>query len=129
MRKIQIAPKKRREWARMFQEMRENGLSKMRLRHAGFMEIVIEYTSFDDFMRDWEATMTLFGTEVSQGSDCISFRIQIDYTDYEEYFVIMGKDGHLAISSVVWWQNEVCANEITNIFTGETVDEEDITKG
>lgn len=126
MGKRKIDPEKRRKWLKMFQEMRDKGLSKMRQRHAGFMEIVKEYTSFSDFLHDWEDLMTLFGTEVYAGSDGIDLRIQIDYTDYEEYHVIMGKDGHLTMSAAVWWQNEKCANELTNIFTGEGVEIEDI---
>ncbi len=126
MGKRKIDPEKRRKLAQMFYEMREKGLSKMRQRHAGFMEIVKDYTSFDDFLHEWEALMTLFGTEVYAGSYTIDLRIQIDYTDYEEYYVIMGKDGHLTMSAAAGWQNEVCANELTNIFTGETVESEDI---
>lgn len=98
----------------------------MRQRHAGFMEIVKDYTSFKDFLNDWEDLMTLFGTEVTAGSEWVDLYIQIDYTDYEDYTVIMGKDGHLTMSPEVWWQNEFCSNEHTNIFTGEEVDEEDI---
>lgn len=126
MGKRNIDPEKRRRWAMFFHELREKGLSKMRQRHAGFMEIVKDYTSFEDFLNDWEDLMTLFGTEVYAGSKSIDLRIQIDYTDYEEYTVIMGKDGHLTMSPDVWWQNECCANEHTNIFTGESVDDEDI---
>lgn len=121
-----IDPEKRREWLKMFQELRNEGLSKMRHRHTGFMEIVKEYTSFDDFLRDWEYLMTLFGTEVYEGSDCISLRIQIDDTDYEEYHVIMGRSGHLTMSAAAWWQNDCCANELTNIFTGKAVEIDDI---
>lgn len=127
MGKRNIDPEKRRKLAKFFHEMRENGLSKMRQRHAGFMEIVKDYTSFDDFLNDWEDLMTLFGTEVYAGSKSIDLRIQIDYIDYEEYSVIMGKDGHLTMSAAACWQNECCANEITNIFTGESLDVEDIT--
>jgi len=126
MGKRKIDPEKRRKLAQMFYEMREKGLSKMRQRHAGFMEIVKEYTSFSDFLHDWENLMTLFGTEVYAGSDGVDLRIQIDYTDYEEYHVIMGKDGHLTMSAAAWWQNECCANELTNIFTGDKVEIEDI---
>lgn len=124
--KRNIDPEKRRKWAMFFHEMREKGLSKMRQRHAGFMEIVKDYTSFDDFLYDWEDLMTLFGTEVTAGSEYVGLYIQIDYTDYEDYTVIMGKDGHLTMSPEVGWQNECCANEHTNIFTGESVDAEDI---
>ncbi len=127
MRKLKIDPEKRDKWLKIFQEIRNEGLSKMRLRHAGFMEIVKEYTSFEAFLRDWEDLMTLFGTEVYAESDRIDLRIQIDCTEYEEYHVIMGKNGHLTMSAAVWWQNERCANEHTNLFTGEEVESEDIT--
>ncbi len=123
--KRNIDPEKRRKLAQMFYEMREKGLSKMRQRHAGFMEIVKNYTSFDDFLHDWKDLMTLFGTEVTAGSEYVDLYIQIDYTDYEDYTVIMGKDGHLTMSPEVGWQNECCANEHTNIFTGESVYDED----
>ncbi len=119
-RKIDL--EKRREWLKIFQEMRDKGLSKLRQRHAGFLAIVREYTSFEDFLRDWEDLMTLFGTEVDAGSDRVDLRIQIDYTDYEEYHVIMGQDGHLTMSAAAWWQNECCANELINIFTGGAVE-------
>lgn len=78
-------------------------------------------------MHDWYDLMTLFGAEVDQGSDCISIYIHLDFTDYEQYYIIMGNDGHLAMSSVVGWE-DMCANTLTNIFTGENVDEEDIVK-
>ena len=123
--KRNIDPEKRRQLAQMFYEMREKSLSKMRQRHAGFMEIVKNYTSFDDFLNDWKDLMTLFGTEVTACSKYVGLYIQIDYTDYEDYTVIMGKDGHLTMSPEVGWQNECCANETTNIFTGESVYDED----
>ena len=126
MKKTNIDPEKRRKLAQIFYEMRKKSLSKMRQRQAGFMEIVKQYTSFKDLLNDWEDLMTLFGTEVTAGSEWVDLYIQIDYTDYEDYTVIMGKDGHLTMSPEVWWQNEFCSNEHTNIFTGEEVDEEDI---
>ena len=104
MKKTNIDPEKRRKLAQIFYEMRKKSLSKMRQRHAGFMEIVKDYTSFKDFLNDWEDLMTLFGTEVTAGSEWVDLYIQIDYTDYEDYTVIMGKDGHLTMSPEVWWQ-------------------------
>ena len=49
MKKTNIDPEKRRKLAQIFYEMRKKSLSKMRQRHAGFMEIVKDYTSFKDF--------------------------------------------------------------------------------
>lgn len=125
--RIEIDPKVKQERLKTYFEIRDAALAKLRQRHAGFTEIVKDYTSFDDFLHDWEDKMTLFGTEVFAGSKSIDLRIQIDYYDYEEYSVIMGKDGHLTMSAAVWWQ-DLCANTLSNIFTGESVDEEDIDK-
>lgn len=119
--KRKMDPEVRRKRLNALYEIRNENLAKLRKRHAGFTELVKEYTSFDDFMRDWYEKMALFGTEVDQGSESISLRIQIDYTDYEEYYIIMGKDGHLAIDPEVMWQ-DMCTNTLTNIFTGENVD-------
>ncbi len=124
----EIDPAKIREYRRIYNEIREANLVNLRKRHAGFTDLVKGYSSFDEFMRDWYEKMTLFGAEVDQRSDCISIYIQLDFTDYEQYYVIMGKDGHLAMSSVVRWE-DMCANTLTNVFTGEDVDEEDIVKG
>lgn len=124
----ELDPEKIQENRKIYNDIREDSLVKMRKRHAGFTELVKEYRSFDDFMRDWYEKMTLFGAEVCKCSDCISIYIQLDFTDYEQYYVIMGKDGHLAMSPVVGWEDK-CANTLTNIFTGEDVEDEDIVKG
>ena len=121
MGKRKLDPEKIRERRRKYLEMMEHALAKLRKRHAGFTELVKEYTSFDDFMSDWHEKMTLFGVEVYECSDSIDIRIEIDYTDYEEYYVIMGQDGHLTMSAAVSWQF-MCANTLTDIFTGESVE-------
>ena len=123
--RIEIDPKVKQERLKAYFEIRDAALAKLRKRHAGFMEIVKGYTSFGDFLHDWKDKMTLFGVEVFAGSVSIDVRIQIDYSDYEEYSVIMGKDGHWTMSAAVWWQ-DMCANTLTDIFTGEDVEIEDI---
>lgn len=111
-----------------FTAMKEEQSASMRKRHAHFTEIVKDYTSFDDFLRDWCEKMELWGVEVNESKDIISLYIKLDFTDYEEYYVIMGKDGHLAISSVAGCK-ELCANTLVNIFDGSYPDEDDIIKG
>lgn len=97
-----------------------------RKRHAHFTSIVKDYTSFDDFVKDWDEKMALWGIEVTKEENYVSLRMQFDFSDYECYHVIMGPDGHLAMSGVIWCE-ELCANMLVNIFTENYVDEEDIT--
>lgn len=118
----------RNRFREYFTAMKKEQSANMRKRHAHFTEIVKDYTSFDDFLRVWSEKMKMWGIEVYEGQDIISLYIQLDFTDYEEYYVIMGKDGHLAISSVAGCK-ELCANTLVNIFTDENVEIEDITRG
>ena len=120
MRKIEMNPELRQKRLEALENIRNEDIAKLRKRHAGFTKIVKDYTSFDDFMNDWYEKMTLFGTDVNQGPNGISLRIQIDYTDYEEYHVIMGEDGHLDMDPEVEWE-WLCASRLTNIFSGEDV--------
>lgn len=99
---------------------RKQSLALMRKRHALFSEIVKDYTSFDDFMRDWDEKMALWGVEATQSENGITLYLLLEYTEYEYYGISMGKDGHLEIDPIVSW-NDCCANTDTNIFTGEDV--------
>lgn len=103
-------------------------LAMMRRRHDMFTGIVENYTSFADFLRDWRELLTLLGLEIKECDQYVSLYMQLDFTDYEQYHVIMGRDGHLAISSSAWCEM-YCANILINIFTGAGVDGEDIVKG
>lgn len=98
----------------------EESLALMRKRHALFTEIVKDYTSFDDFMRDWDEKMALWGVEATQGEHRITLYLLLEYTMYEYYGIGMGKDGHLEIDPDVTW-NYLCSTTNTNIFTGEDV--------
>lgn len=108
-----------------FQEMRAESIAKMHKRHAFLSDIVKEYTNLEDFAREKSEFFEMMGVEVGSGETCVSLYFQLDYNEYEQYFVIPTGDDKLAVSHVIWWQNEVCANEILNIFTGETYDDDD----
>lgn len=99
---------------------REESLALMRKRHALFTEIVKDYTSFDDFMRDWDEKMALWGVEATQGKNGITLYMLLEYNEYEYYGIRMGKDGHLEIDSIVMW-NDFCSTTNTNIFTGQDI--------
>lgn len=85
-----------------------------RKRLAHFSEIVKDYTSFEAFIRDWDETMVLWGVEMTQENGFVRLYMQLDYCGYEEFHVMMGDDGHLAISSGVGC-NDYCANMISDI--------------
>lgn len=98
----------------------KDALALMRKRHALFTEIVKDYSSFDDFMLDWDEKMALFGVEATQGENGITLYLLLDYTKYEYYGIGMGKDGHLEVDPIVTW-NYLGSTTDTNIFTNEDV--------
>ena len=98
----------------------------MRKRHAFLSETLIGYTSLQDYASDKDEWFAVRGIELTLCEKYISLYIQLDYTEYEEYYVIPGKDGHLTISEVIMWQDECCANTYLNIFDLSYPDEEDI---
>ena len=100
----------------------------MRNHHAHFTGIVKDYTSFMEFINDWDEKLALWGIELSNHGIYLTLYIQLDFSEYESYHVIMGSNGHLAISSCVWFE-EYCANTLMNIFTEEYMNEEDIVMG
>ncbi len=109
-----------------FQEMRAESIGKMHKRHAFLSDIVKGYTNLEDFTRDKSEFFEMMGVEVCCGESCVSLYFQLDYDEYEQYFVVTTNDGKLAVSHVIEWQNEACANETLNIFTGETYDDDDV---
>lgn len=57
----------------------------------------------------------------------ISLYIPLGLNGYEIHHVINGKNGLLDVSEVIWWQDQYCFNDVVNIFTRESVDEEEIS--
>ena len=109
-----------------FQEMRQESIDMMHKRHAFLSDIVKGYSSIEDFARDKSEFFETMGVEVDSGEKCVSLYFQLDYQEYEQYFVVPTKEDRLAVSHVIWWQNECCANEILDIFTGETYDDDEV---
>ena len=108
-----------------FQEMRAESIAKIHKRYDFLSEIVKEYTNLEDFAREKSEFFEMMGVEVDSGEKYVSLYFQPDYNEYEQYFVVLTGDDKLAVSHIIWWQNEVCANEILYIFTGETCDNDD----
>ena len=105
-----------------------NRLKMMRKRQSYFMEIAKGYESFEEFVEAQEEKLEILGIELYEEESYISLRIQLDYNDYETYHIVMGDNGHLTVSDIIWWQDLYCANSVMNIQTGKSADEEDIPK-
>ena len=101
-------------------------IEMMRKRQAYFSAIAEEYTSFADFIKTQDMWLAIMGIELTEHSDYLQLYIQLDFTEYEYYFIINTPDGTLSVSDIILWQDEVCCNSYLNITTGERAEEEDI---
>lgn len=98
----------------------------MRKRHAFLSETVKGYTSLEEYARDKDEWFAILGINLSMKDGYISLCNYLMCNDYEDYHVVPTADGHLAVSHVIWWQHPYFYNDVLNIFTEESVDEEDI---
>ena len=98
----------------------------MRKRHAFLYDIVSSYTSIDKFVKDKEHWFALLGMDLGLRNGYAYIDMWLDYGEYELYFVIPGKDGHLTVSEVISWQDGACANTHLNIFSLHGAEESDI---
>lgn len=101
-------------------------LEMMRKRQAYFSAVAEEYTSFADFIRTQDWWLAIMGIELTEQGNYLVLHIQLDYTDYEDYFIFQLNNGILTVSDVIQWQDEYCSNSYLNIETGESADEKDI---
>lgn len=87
----------------------------MRKRHAYFNGLVKNYTSFEDFIKDMDEQLAIWGIELWNDRDSLGLYISLGYSEYEEYTIIKGADGHLAVSDDVGWQDDSCANSVVKL--------------
>lgn len=91
-------------------------------RRAYFTSLIGKTQTLKEFYEKNSELALLWGAEMSfmdnqQGEvEGIALYIQLDYSDYECYY-IYSKDGKLQVSDTISWQNEVCANEDWNIIS------------
>lgn len=104
----------------------EERYAMMRKRHAFLTESVKGYTSIEEHAKDKDEWFAMLSVELNAGEKGISLWFQLGYDDYEEYFIELSVDGHLVVSPIIEWQDFCCSNGYLNIFTEESVDEEDI---
>ena len=100
----------------------------MRKRQAYFSAVAEEYTSFADYIKAQDMWLAIMGIELTEQTNFLQLHIQLDFVEYEDYFIIKTPEGTLTVSDIILWQDEVCCNSYLNISTGERADEEDIFK-
>lgn len=103
-------------------------LEMMRKRQAYFSAIAEEYISFGDFIKAQDMWLAIMGIELTDCGRYVKLYIQLDFAEYEEYYVIMTDDGHLSVSDIIMWNNDVGCTSYIDINTGKSSDEESIFK-
>jgi len=107
---------------------KEERIDMMRKRQAYFSAIAEEYTSLADFIKDQDLWLAIMGIQLTEYDERLELCIQLDFTDYEQYYVIKTPEGNLTISDIILRKDEVCSNRWLNISTEESADEEDISR-
>lgn len=104
----------------------EGRYDMIRKRHAFLHEIARQYTSLETFANERDEWFAVRGIELTIYQKCVSLYMSLGYDEYETYYIISGNNGQLAASEVVGWQDICCCNDLINIFTGESVDDDNI---
>ena len=120
-----------KEYAAAMKKERNRRKEIMLKRRAYFESLIGDSKTFEEYYEKSKELALLWGADMSymtNKSDEISgiyIWIQLDYTEYECYY-IYSKDGRLHADDTVSWQNEACANEDWNIMSsGENEGEDD----
>ena len=103
-------------------------IAKMRERRAFFSAIAGKYASSEAFVRENGHWLDMVGIELIESECCLKLCIRLEYSDYEEYYIMPGGCGFLTVSPVVGFQDDCCANRLINIDTGEDAGEDDISE-
>ena len=93
-------------------------LPKMRERRAFFAAIAGEYASIDAFVRDNGHWLDMVGIELTASKNRLTLYLQLDFSEYEAYFIESDTDGRLVVSNLVGFQDWTCANRLLNLDTG-----------
>lgn len=109
-------------------EMREEELAKRRERRAYFAAIAERYASIDAFIHENGHWLDMVGIELTADGDHLTLYIQLDFTDYEQYYIVCGRNGRLTASKIVGFHGWDCAFHWMNTDTGEYAEENDITE-
>lgn len=102
-------------------------LDMMRRRQAYFAALAEEYDTFDDFIKSQEMWLAIMGIQLTRSGEYIELYIQLDFTEYEQYYIIKTQEGPLTVSDIILWQDEYCCNSRLDISTGNRANEKDIS--
>lgn len=95
-------------------------------RHAFISEILSCFKTLEEYANQKKEWFAILGVRLELRKDCVSLHFELGNGEYEEYYAVVSDEGRLDVSNIIFWQNEVCANELLNIFTGQTYDNEDM---
>ena len=91
-------------------------------RHALFTSLIGESKTLEEFYEKNSELVMLWGVDMyflksHLGSEeCVNLHINLGDYDYEDYYVVKGRDG-LKVSGTVSWKDLSCADTDTNIFS------------
>lgn len=90
----------------------------MRKRHAFFSEMVNSYTDLHTFFIENDERFAIMGMELTESDNHLQIYIQLDFTEYEYYYIDKTDDGKLVVRNTVSW-DEYCACADIDIFSVE----------
>lgn len=103
-------------------------LEMMRKRQAYFSAIAEEYTSFADFIQAQDMWLAIMGIELTDCELYLKLYIQLDFSEYEEYYVIPDDDGQLTVSDIAMWNNNEGCTSYINLSIGKSTEKEMISE-
>lgn len=90
-------------------------IEMMRKRHAFFSKMVEGYTDLHMFFKDNDERFAIMGMELSEFDTHLQIYIQLDFTEYECYYIDKENRGKLVVRNTVSW-DDCCAREEIDIF-------------
>lgn len=90
-------------------------IEMMRKRHAFFSKMVEGYTDLHMFFKDNDERFAIMGMELSEFDTHLQIYIQLDFTEYECYYIDKDNRGKLVVRNTVSW-DDCCAREEIDIF-------------
>lgn len=103
-----------------------NRFEMMRKRHEYFSAVAEEYTSFADFIKAHYMWLAIMGIELTDCGTYVKLYIQLDFSEYEEYFIVQNDDGTLTVWDIVRRYDETCSTHYVNILTGNYASKNEI---
>ncbi len=98
--------------------------SMMRKRHAFFTKILEGYNDLHRFFLENDERFAIMGMELTESDNHLQIYIQLDFTEYEYYYIDKSEKGELIVRNYVTF-DEYCAHTDIDIFTETYPDDEE----